>query len=96
MQLNRTPNDTKRHEMIMFIGRDGKDYATPEGLRNANDAWKQAHLRFKVYDALRGTFEVAPGIGEIQVYVGYKIEHTTDPNGIIHRRDVPVFRTERY
>jgi hypothetical protein len=88
--------DRDRHRFIMFKCPDGKDYATIEGLTHAQETWKRQNLRYIVHDAVRGRIEIAPGTGEVRICIGHKIEHDYDADGVMTRREVPVYRTQTF
>jgi len=46
MEIINQKIDTDRHQHIMFKGEDGKDYATPEALRQADEAWRREHFQY--------------------------------------------------
>ena len=91
--LHLEPIDTDKHKFIMFKGPDGKNYATSEGLAEATEAHERATLYLIAHDANRGRVEIPYGSGDVQVCVGHKIEHDTDANGMMSRREVPVYKT---
>ena len=96
MPIMNQKSDTYRHQHIMFKGPDGKDYATSEGLRQAQEDWNRQNLRYIVHDAVQGRMEIAPGAGEVQICVGHEIEHDYDADGVSTRREVPVYRTQTF
>ena len=84
---NGRPSDRKG--WYQFKGKDGKDYATPELLREANLEYHQRFFPFFVHDAVEGRMEIPEGTGEVQICVGLKKEYQ---NGL--RVDVPVYQTK--
>jgi len=91
------PVDTSWHKQLMFIGKDGKDYATVEALIAANEAhFRQTH-RYLVHDAMEGRREIAPGTGEVQICVGYEKVTQRGPDGkYMGTEDVPIFETKTF
>lgn len=79
-------------QLIMFKGDDGRDYGTFEALRAANRDYFARMHPFKVFDAIEGRREIAPGTGEVQVCVGFK--KGRDEYGL--RTETPVYRTQRF
>lgn len=85
--------DTRRLEHLMYKGKDGRDYSTPEALRQADEAHFQSTHFYIVYDAELGRREIAPRTGKVQVCVGHFIE--TDPT-TGKKKYVPAYREETF
>jgi hypothetical protein len=89
-------------DKLKFIGLDGGNYETWETLLDANQRYhdlmfpkeveKGLKNMFIVYDAERGKMDIAPGVGEIDICIGHKI----DTNEFGKQSYVPVYQTRRF
>ncbi len=77
-----------------FKGFYGGEYPTLAAANEANRSF--SGFFYIVHDVNGKRLEFTSGIGEVEIFVGYKKQWDYDVDGVARMTDVPVYRTETF